>query len=566
MVTPRAEDPASGALHPSARWLYPRLKLKHPTGEGRTMLEQTYIARRRDTGAEVPFPVTWRDPADADRTWRWDAEHSPFPLTPLSQEFGRGMGGPAVALAALGGEASPNGSPPPSANGYRYGSERGGGFSSRAPAYLENMARMAPRIGELWERGWRQEIETWAREVWDADYASLSVGDLVERIKSLVPAMANHMALMFQASHLVNYSRTQLVDLCAESIGRPAAESLVTSLLQGWPSDSLTSGAALWDIARLLRANPDLIHHIEKHRDNLEGLDAIPGGREFVASFTAWLDRYGHRNGSFGDLAEPTWYEAPRLALSLLLEYVGAPDPRESQKKAIATRESVQRAFEARLGNDKAIARFRGLLAQASPYLGVREGRDHAVNWAFTAVRIPALALGRRLVERGAIEQPDDVFFLYFGDLETAAADEGVDFGAVIRERREAFAYWRNVVPPPVIGAVSPGARQSDDIRGVAASAGVVTATARVIMTLDEADRLQAGEVLVTRATTPAWTLLFATAAAVVTEGGGLLAHCAIVAREYGIPAVVGVHGAAMLIPDGALITVDGSRGRVTIH
>src|SRR5688572_30482932 len=129
------------------------------------MLESIYIAHRRDTGVEVPFPVTWHNASDPVSAWRWDAEHSPFPLTPFSQEFSRGMRGPVVALEALGGEALESGSPPPMANGYRYGRERGGGFMSQSPRYLENMARMAPHVHELWELGWRMEIEAWGRDV-----------------------------------------------------------------------------------------------------------------------------------------------------------------------------------------------------------------------------------------------------------------------------------------------------------------------------------------------------------------------------------------------------------------
>jgi pyruvate,water dikinase len=530
------------------------------------MLQQTYTAHRRDTGAEVPFPVTWHNAGDADRSWRWDAEHSPFPVTPFSQEFSRGMGGPVVAIEALGGEAPGAQSPPPLANGYRYGRERGGAFMSQSPAYLENMARMAPRVDELWERGWRTEIEAWGREVSEADYASLSTPELVERIKSFLPAMGNHMVLMFKAAHLVNYSRSPLLEFCAESLGRQEADDLVTTLLQGWPSDSVASGAALWDVARHLRASPELLRYVDGNREDFDGVAAMAGGTEFAAEFTAWLERYGHRNGSFVDLAEPTLYEEPHRAVRLLLEYVNSPDPRESQKKAVAARETAQREFETRLGNDAAVVRFRELLTQASPYLAVREGRDHAVNRAFTAVRVPALILGRRLVERGAIEDPGDVFYLYFQELEAAAADTNSDLRSLARERRESMEYWRNVSPPPVIGGKQEADNQQDGVRGIGASAGKVTGTARVIMTLDQADRLRAGDVLVTRATTPAWTLLFASAAAVVTEGGGLLSHCAIVAREYGIPAVVGAAGAAMLIPDGAQVTVDGAQGRVTVH
>jgi pyruvate,water dikinase len=194
----------------------------------------------------------------------------------------------------------------------------------------------------------------------------------------------------------------------------------------------------------------------------------------------------------------------------------------------------------------------------------VRESRDHAVNMALTALRVPALAIDKRLVAAGALDEPSDVFYLQLADLEKAAGGSGIDLRPLVAERRERHQYWCKVAPPPAIGAAPAVTGQAEGVlRGVAASAGLVTARARVVLTLDQADRLQPGEVLVTRGTSPAWTLLFGTAAAVVTEGGGMLSHCAIVAREYGIPAVVGASGATRQIRDGDMITVDGTQGRV---
>jgi phosphohistidine swiveling domain-containing protein len=548
------------------------------------MLEENYTGHRRDTGEAVAFPVTWPDAEDAQRTWRWDAEHNPFPLTDLSEEFSRRAWGPAIAVQPLGGSA-----PGPTtglvAHGYRYGGGHAGS-GPRSATYPENVATMAPRVEELWDRGWRLQIEARAREIAGFDYDSLTLTELVKRLESLTEGVSENMVLMFRASHLVSYSRGRLVDFCVESVGK-AAESLVTDLLQGTPSISLESGAALWDVAQMLARNSDLFDRLAAQPDaqTLASLGEAGAGVDFVAKFNDWLDRYGHRNGSFGELAEPSWCEEPRVPIALLLQYVEAEDPRQSQKKAITTREKVQREFEKRLGNQELIARFRELLAGAAPYLGVRESRDHAINMALTAVRVPALALGRRLVGQGAIQDVDDVFFLQFRDLESAAEDPELDLRALVARRREIHEYWRNVVPPVTIGvsagretdrkasaASAPvlslveGAASSSVVWGIAASPGIVTARARVIMTLDEAHTLQRGEVLVTRSTSPAWTPLFGSAAAVVTEGGGVLSHCAIVAREYGIPAVVGATGASARIRDGATITVDGTKGRVTIQ
>ncbi len=173
------------------------------------------------------------------------------------------------------------------------------------------------------------------------------------------------------------------------------------------------------------------------------------------------------------------------------------------------------------------------------------------------------------------------MFYLYRRELDAAAENEGVRYQSAVSERRAERDTWMRVLPPATIGAgeivmdavqaaftgygeVQPS--ESGMVKGLAGSRGTVRGTARLVLTLDEADKLNPGDILVTYATAPMWTPLFAVASAVVTDTGGPLAHCAVVAREYGIPAVVGTRVATSEIPDGAVITVDGSAGVVTIE
>jgi pyruvate,water dikinase len=530
------------------------------------MLTETYTGHLRDSGKPVDFPVAWTDAEYRNRTWRWDAEHSPFPLTPLSQQFRPGTGGFVLAISALGGVVPPS-IPAPAAQGYRYAEAGGSSPSAQPPAFYETLAEMAPRVTELWDRGWRLHIESRARETASFDYDSLALPELAARFKAMTDDINENMVLMFEASYLVNYSRNKLAEFCSAH-AKDDAEALVRDLLQGFPSASVESGAALWDVAQLLNGKPQLLNQLRNRPDQtgLADLASLDGGPAFIERFNEWLDRYGRRNGTFGEIAEPGWLEDPRVAIGLAVQYASSEDPRQSQQKAITTRLALQHEFEQQLGSPELVETFRKLLSDASPYLGVRESRDHAVNMALTSLRAPTLAIGRQLVAAGTIDDPSDVFFLQLADIEDAASAPGLDLRAMVTERRERYRYWCNVIPPAVIGA---GAAASEPvpgvIRGIAASAGIVTARARVVLTLDQAHTLLPGEVLVTRGTTPAWTLLFGTAAGVVTEGGGMLSHCAIVAREYGIPAVVGASGATRQVHDGDLITVDGSSGRVLL-
>ena len=172
------------------------------------------------------------------------------------------------------------------------------------------------------------------------------------------------------------------------------------------------------------------------------------------------------------------------------------------------------------------------------------------------------------------------MFYLEEDDIREAATDPKLSLIDRVTARRTERDRWLRVLPPATIGA---GAVRSnpfldrffgpmrdepeaeDEVSGIPGSAGVVRGTARLILTLDDVDRLEPGDMLVTYATAPTWTLLFAVAGAVVTDAGGMFSHCAVVAREFGIPAVVGCRTATRLIPDGAIVTVDGTQGIVRV-
>lgn len=187
----------------------------------------------------------------------------------------------------------------------------------------------------------------------------------------------------------------------------------------------------------------------------------------------------------------------------------------------------------------------------------------------------------RRAAAQGTIDAAEDVFYLYEEEIQRAALDPDLSFVAEVATRRAERERWLRVIPPATIGAgavqtnihadrflgpLQEEPQEDGAVKGIAASAGLVRGTARVILTLADVERLAPGDILVTYATAPPWTPLFAVAGGVVTDAGGMLSHCAVVSREYGIPAVVGCRTATRLIPDGALITIDGGRGVVTVH
>jgi phosphohistidine swiveling domain-containing protein len=201
------------------------------------------------------------------------------------------------------------------------------------------------------------------------------------------------------------------------------------------------------------------------------------------------------------------------------------------------------------------------------------------------AFRELCLKMGRRLVESSALDQPDDAFFLYVDELRDALKS-GTRRQDVVRERREQMQAAARIVPPDHLGEPTPAnpdpffiavvdkmlgllpVEPSTDpsiITGVAASPGTAQGTAKVVHSLVEASKLQQGDIMVCEMTVPPWVPLFATVSGVVADSGGILSHCAIVAREFGLPAVVGTRVGTTTIHDGMTVTVDGTKGLVRI-
>jgi phosphohistidine swiveling domain-containing protein len=249
----------------------------------------------------------------------------------------------------------------------------------------------------------------------------------------------------------------------------------------------------------------------------------------------------------------------------------------DRHRQLAAERMTAEAACRAALGDQpRLLARFNALLEVAQRYAAIREEQARQLTLGWPLLRRCALRLGQALQARGAIARAEDVFFLTRDELGGDAARQ-----EVVTRRRSQWERQRRLVAPltlgrpprllhdPVAGMVEAvrtagtGALPAGAIVGQPASPGRATGPVRIVRGADDADRFQPGEVLVARATTPAWTPLFARAAAVVTDSGTLAAHASLVAREYGIPAVVGTGDATARLHDGQVVTVDGGAGTI---
>lgn len=366
------------------------------------------------------------------------------------------------------------------------------------------------------------------------------------------------------------------------------------SLLKGRPNKTVEVGQALWRLSRRALESPEVraVLESEAAADVPAALERSQAGLNFVARLRGYLDRYGQRSDKWS-LAAPSWIEDPAPVIKNLKDFITRPG---SEAPAVTTRQAADEADGAiaaareRLEGYPAAVReqFEQMLAAASVALVLTEDHGFYIDSRGSyAVRRVLLEVGRRLAANGAIGERDDVFMLRYAELVEALAPGGPeDLRPLVAERAAELERFRDAEPPHQLGTLPPGPPPDDpvrrslgkffgtpapeaeapgELRGAPGSGGSARGTARVIRSLAESERLEPGDVLVAETTAPPWTPLFASAAAVVTETGGVLSHCAVVAREYGIPAVVGTDGATSAIRDGDVVEVDGDAGIVRI-
>lgn len=361
--------------------------------------------------------------------------------------------------------------------------------------------------------------------------------------------------------------------------GDPDASSFVF----GAENQALRGEKALFDLAGWAKTRPELAAYLadtpaEALWTSLQnGLTPVAGWEEFATRFQAHLREYGHAIYDL-DFAKPTMAEAPLPLLEAVKIYLaGKNNPYERQQAAIKHRERAAEGISKRLDPLRR-KWFLKLLHWAQETAPLREDSIADLGVGHQQIRRMLEEVGRRLTAGGALEAAPDIYWLEASELDALVGqlEKGEplsSFVPTLQERRARGQALRRISPPPALPPKSwmarfyPSDTQADNvIKGFAASAGKVTAPACVMRGPEDFGKLQPGDVIVAGITTPAWTPLFARAAAIVTDIGGPLSHSSIVAREYGIPAVLATVSGTRRIQPGQVITVDGSAGTVTLH
>ena len=339
-------------------------------------------------------------------------------------------------------------------------------------------------------------------------------------------------------------------------------------------------GLALLDVADAIRPHAEVVAFLAQVTDErfLDALPAFAGGLEARDAIAAFLDRYGMRCAGEIDITRPRWRERPSTLVAVLLANIrtfapGAAEQRFAQgSRAAATRmrELLDRLRALPDGARKA-GETGEMIGRVRAFAGYREYPKYGIVRRYALYKQALVREVDRLVQAGVLRDREDSFYLTFAELHAAVRTHEVD-AALIRRRMDAFRADQARSPPRVLtseGEMLAGAYRRDDIPpgalvGLAISAGTIEGRARVHLDMASA-AIEAGDILVTTYTDPSWTPVFVAIAGLVTEVGGQMSHGAVIAREYGLPAVVGVAHATQLIRDGQRIRVHGTAGYVEL-
>ncbi|MFG2658308.1 rifamycin-inactivating phosphotransferase [Streptomyces sp. NPDC048425] len=346
--------------------------------------------------------------------------------------------------------------------------------------------------------------------------------------------------------------------------------------------DNITSemGLALLDVADVIRPRAEVVAFLQgvDGDDFLDELAKLAGGTEARDAIEAYLDRYGMRCVGEIDITRPRWRERPGTLVPVILDNVrnfepGAAERRfeQGRQKAQKKEQDVLARLRALPDGDRKADEVKGMIDRVRTFIGYREYPKYGIISRYFVYKRALLAEAERLVQADVLPEKEDVFYLTFQELHDVVRSHQVD-DELIQQRKEAFRSYHALTPPRVLtsdGEALTGAYRRDDapagaLIGVPVSAGTIEGRARVILDMADAD-LEAGDILVTAFTDPSWSPLFVGIAGLVTEVGGLMTHGAVIAREYGLPAVVGVEQATRLIRDGQRIRVHGTDGYVEI-
>jgi len=358
-------------------------------------------------------------------------------------------------------------------------------------------------------------------------------------------------------------------------------KSAADTLSQSVPNNITSEmGLALLDVADVIRPYPEIINYLQHIKDDnfLDELVKFDGGQETQDAIIAYLSKYGMRCAGEIDITRTRWSEKPNTLVPMILGNIKNFEPNASnrifehgRKEAFKKEQELLDRLKQLPDGDKKSKETKRMIDLIRNFIGYREYPKYGMVNRYFVYKQALLKEAEQLVQAKVIHEKEDIFYLTFEELREVVRSNKLDY-QIIGNRKDEYKFYEKLTPPRVItsdGEIIVGKYKRENlpaeaIVGLPVSSGVIEGRARVILNMEDAV-LEDGDILVTPFTDPSWTPLFLSIKGLVTEVGGLMTHGAVIAREYGLPAVVGVENATKIIKDGQRILVNGTEGYIKI-
>ena len=412
----------------------------------------------------------------------------------------------------------------------------------------------------------------------EQDIAGVSGDELFHFItagaEKMKHAVSDGYGAVFAGAYAADWLNKKMLKWLGE---KNAADTLSQSVANNVTSEM---GLELLDVADVVRQYPAVLEYFEHPNDEtfFADLTKLPGGDAVKASLQAYLKKYGMRCSAEIDITRPRWNEQPTALIPMILSNINNFQPNahirkfeQGQKEAAQKEQELLSRLEQLPGGHRNVRKARKAISVLRNFAGYREYSKYILIWYYWIVKQALLQEAGQLVRKGVIHEKEDIYYLYLEELQQAIRTGQLDY-SLITKRKADYTVYEKLTPPRVMtseGEIIPGEYDTGHmpagaLPGVAVSAGIVEGRARIVLKMEDA-RIEPGDILITKFTDPSWTPVFGSIKGLVTEVGGMMTHGAVVAREYGLPAVVSVENATKLIHDGQRIRINGTEGYVEL-
>lgn len=535
-----------------------------------------------DLTMSADFPVTWSDPADAERAWEWEEMHAPRPLPPLAGDY------MAAVIEGINYRYEKFELPvryrTKQINYYLYVGELLDPTADRDAMMAksrEGRIAQSKVVRRFWdERVFPTLVESY-RWIRNLPVETMPAADLAAVWNEVWQRITRLYGLHFMTNAGSYQSLDSLIDLYGDLID-PARPEDALKLLQGLSTEMQRVQRDLYQFAERTREYPSVAALITQNpHASLDGVGAVDGGPEFLSALQKFLHEHGHLGQSYDDLSLPSWADEPSLVLAEVrkrLEHQ-EEDPEVRRQKLAAQAEAFANEIRSHLrSRPDDLRAFENALALAQEVGPLTEGHNYWLDRMLHAyVHRFALRVGRRLFAAAVIAELRDIFLLHAGEVADALRHPR-DLRATVAGRKAELVRWASVRPPRYLGkppdlgtpsgrfdAPPPVQTEAKVLKGIGASPGTSRGRAKIVFSPEDFQRVQPGDVLVCPSANPSFIPLLGIIAGLVTDTGGALSHAAVVAREFGVPAVVGTGEATRRVRDGQMVAVDGTAGEARL-